>query len=529
VSVRRFSSISAPRTAAIAAALVLVSLLLLGRAAGASAQSFPVTSIEDGGVGTLRQAIQEANEAPGPDQISIQASGTIGLTSELPEIEGDLEIVGPGAEHLTVRRTGSTDFRLFDIADGIVTISGLTLSNGRGVLHGGGIFSIGTLSLRDVRLTSNTAFASGGATAEAAGGAIYSAGPLYLNEVTVLNNNARATGGVIRTVARGGGIAAISTVTILRSTISRNRVEAESPTGNVTGVGGGISFSGSEERISESTVSENEARAIGPAAESATGAGGVLGGGSLSIIASTITGNMLNGGSSAQGANLGGPAGTTIGDTIVSDPHGGANCSRAMTSIGFNLEDAASCGFNLSNDLRNTDPRLNATLGNSGGLTATYALEPSSPAIDHGNSFGFRTDQRGMPRPTDISGIANGPGSDGSDIGAFEAQPAAATAPAPGSKDRTPPNTRIVKAPKHRSNTKLAVFFFAASEPAHFECKLDAGRFRKCGKTYRHQFKPGTTHVLKVRAVDLAGNVDPTPARYVWSVNALPLTAHHGR
>jgi hypothetical protein len=531
VSVRRLS-IRARRAATVAAALALLSVLLLGRAGDASAQSFPVTSVEDGGMGTLREAIREANEAAGPDRISIQATGTILLSSELPEIEGDLEIVGPGSANLSVRRNGSTDFRIFTVGDGVVSISGLSISNGHGIPSGGGIYSIGELSLRDVRLTGNLAIAGNGPVVEAAGGGIFSAGPLSLAEVSVRNNSARAINGFTRTVARGGGIAAISSVTVLRSTISRNRVEAESSTGNVTGTGGGASFGGSEEWVRESTVSENEARVGAPTEGSttATGAGGLLSASGLVIVGSTITGNTLNEGESAQGANLGTPETTAISDTIVSDPHGGANCSHVLSSGGFNIEEGASCGFNLSTDMRNTDPRLNPTLGNSGGLTETYALEPTSPAIDHGRSFGFATDQRGMPRPVDIAGIANGPDSDGSDVGAFEAQPAAAAAtPAPVSKDRKPPNTRIVKAPNHKTSKTLAHFVFAADEPAHFECKLDAGRFQSCGTHYRHRSKPGTTHVLKVRAVDLAGNVDPSPARYVWHVNAPPLAAHHGR
>ncbi len=50
------------------------------------------------------------------------------------------------------------------------------------------------------------------------------------------------------------------------------------------------------------------------------------------------------------------------------------------------------------------------------------ALLAGSPAIDQGSSFGLTVDQRGRRRPFRFPMIANPPG-DGSDIGAFEANP----------------------------------------------------------------------------------------------------------
>ena len=65
------------------------------------------------------------------------------------------------------------------------------------------------------------------------------------------------------------------------------------------------------------------------------------------------------------------------------------------------------------------DPRL-GPLNNNGGPTPTTAPLPGSPAIDSGRSFGLTTDQRGAPRPFKFYALANPPGGDGSDIGAFE-------------------------------------------------------------------------------------------------------------
>jgi CSLREA domain-containing protein len=88
-----------------------------------------------------------------------------------------------------------------------------------------------------------------------------------------------------------------------------------------------------------------------------------------------------------------------------------------------------------------------------------------------------------------------------------------------GTKDTTPPETRITKGPKAKTRSRKAKFKFSSSEPgSKFECKLDRKRFKRCSspKTYKG-LKPGK-HVFKVRAVDKAGNVDPTPAKKKFKV-----------
>ena len=58
-----------------------------------------------------------------------------------------------------------------------------------------------------------------------------------------------------------------------------------------------------------------------------------------------------------------------------------------------------------------------------GGPTPTHALRFDSPALDAGHSGGLTTDQRGLPRPIDDPNTPNAAGGDGSDIGAYEADP----------------------------------------------------------------------------------------------------------
>jgi hypothetical protein len=72
-----------------------------------------------------------------------------------------------------------------------------------------------------------------------------------------------------------------------------------------------------------------------------------------------------------------------------------------------------------------------AALADNGGPTQTMELLPGSPAIDAGIAAGASFDQRGLPRTVDDPGVANAATSDGTDIGAFEAEvPCVLTCPA---------------------------------------------------------------------------------------------------
>ena len=72
-----------------------------------------------------------------------------------------------------------------------------------------------------------------------------------------------------------------------------------------------------------------------------------------------------------------------------------------------------------THNIYNQDPKL-GPLADLGGPTPTHALRFDSRAIDAGNSDGLTTDQRSLPRPIGTPAVAGG---DGSDIGAYEADP----------------------------------------------------------------------------------------------------------
>ena len=82
--------------------------------------------------------------------------------------------------------------------------------------------------------------------------------------------------------------------------------------------------------------------------------------------------------------------------------------------------------------------------------------------------------------------------------------------------DTVVPNATITKKPPKRFFKKRIRFKFATSEPgATFQCMLDNRAWRSCNRTFRFNVKVGK-HRMLVRAVDAAGNVDPTPARYKY-------------
>lgn len=84
--------------------------------------------------------------------------------------------------------------------------------------------------------------------------------------------------------------------------------------------------------------------------------------------------------------------------------------------------------------------------------------------------------------------------------------------------DSTAPETTITKKPKKRTKKRKAKFAFSSNEAGStFECQLDKKAYKPCSSPYKHGVKRGK-HTFRVRAIDAAGNVDPTPAKRSWKV-----------
>jgi hypothetical protein len=355
-------------------------LLLVGSLSFAipvHAATFQVSSLADAGPGSLRQAVLDANAAPGADEVTFQAglSGAIALASEIL-ISDDLTITGPGAGLLSI--SGNGNVRIFHLDGGTrqiaVAVSGLTLTHGFSFLEVGGALwaQHADLTLTDSVVSDSRAFFGGGLYLEAGthvvrnttisgnssgslngssagGGIVLSGGNLTIDSSTVSGNS--AIGGVFHFDAQGGGLVASngSSVQIVNSTFSGNLSQGE---------GAAVFVSGSTVDLSLTTV---EANAFSGMGRTGFGSLGVDGNGTINLADSIV-------------ANTQGPYAVDL--RRIS---GTFNVTYSLVEI---PGDAIN-GTNAHN-LFGQDPLL-GPLQNNGGPTATHALLPGSPAIDAGD------------------------------------------------------------------------------------------------------------------------------------------------
>ncbi len=100
--------------------------------------------------------------------------------------------------------------------------------------------------------------------------------------------------------------------------------------------------------------------------------------------------------------------------------------------------------------------------------------------------------------------------------------------PSPASRswtvDAGPPETEITAGPAPQVNTTSASLEFAASDAnASFQCRLDSAvAWTFCDTPYDLTGLAVGAHTLRVRAIDTAGNIDPTPATRTWTVDLTP-------
>jgi large repetitive protein len=87
------------------------------------------------------------------------------------------------------------------------------------------------------------------------------------------------------------------------------------------------------------------------------------------------------------------------------------------------------------------------------------------------------------------------------------------------SVDLTAPQTTVESGPADPTTETQADFTFSADDPsATFECSLDGGGWAPCSSPEALTGLAAGTHIFEARAVDPAGNVDPTPAAHTWTV-----------
>jgi hypothetical protein len=96
--------------------------------------------------------------------------------------------------------------------------------------------------------------------------------------------------------------------------------------------------------------------------------------------------------------------------------------------------------------------------------------------------------------------------------------------------DTTPPETTITANPSSLTNSASASLGFSGTDGVTsaanltFECSLDGAAFSTCTSPQAYSNLSDGSHTFEARAVDAAGNVDPTPASYTWTVDTTPPT-----
>jgi hypothetical protein len=386
-----------------------------------------VTTLDDSGPGSLREAVAAGGS------VDFAVTGSIILTSGQIHVTSPITITGPGANQLTIRRSGADGtppFRIFKVS-AQTTISGVTINNGfttETYDDGAGILNENALTLNDCVLRGNRStseYSRGvgiynawfatlvadrcvftdnvGSGDYSEGGGVYVYGDVIINDCTFNGNGGSGT------YSRGGGlhIDYFGNATVNRCTFSGNAVTG------VNAQGAGIYNYGRLD-ITNSTISGN----------TSGDTGGGLHVDSLSLGTSirhcTITANSADEGS---GIYINGFLPHDAGEVSIRDSIIAGNLladedidnSGIIHSGGHNLFGSIAGNTVLpgAGDHFNVTPaqlKL-GPLADNGGWTQTHALLNGSLAINAASETDVPpTDQRGVARPM------HGP----ADIGAFE-------------------------------------------------------------------------------------------------------------
>jgi predicted outer membrane repeat protein len=277
-----------------------------------SGNVFVVTSTaDDGSAGTLRWAVQQANQYTGGAdfiQFNLAANSDIQLKQGTLTLTGNTTIQGQTAPGLTI--TGGPSGSVFTIAQtGGVEIDNLTITGGHGngtpasaSTKGGAIQNDGFLVLAGITATNNTA---------TTGGAVYNDGRLTVQNSNLNNNSASNGGGIFSTgsldvessnlnndtATNGGGIYNTGSMTVNASILNKDTASSQ---------GGGILNTGSyhhgyygytSPNMIENTTLSNDTAQVG---------GGVWNSGLLTVQSDTFASDHAGGTLSASNRQGGG-------------------------------------------------------------------------------------------------------------------------------------------------------------------------------------------------------------------------------
>ncbi len=449
-------------------------------AGSACAATRTVTTLADNELGSLRATLLAS--AAG-DTIDFAVTGTITLTNGELVIDRDLTILGPGASNLILSGnhasrvlridSGTVDLSGVTIARGLntnIVAYGGGISNGGNLVlcncrlyenavtgfwetAGGGVYSYpGILTMSNCVLAGNSA---SGSSSGGLGGAICNGGALMIIDCLLEANSASGGWDLLNLVSgegAGGAVYNSGTAAMSKCTLSGNSASID----NSEGGAGGSVWNGGTMSINNCTFAANIVRTGSTypghggglfnmgvvaltnctfAANSAGLGGGVatgFGNSAMTLQSCTLSDNYAGAAPDTGGGLFVGSEGSaSVRSTIIAGNVGGSSPdvevleAGRLRSDGFNLigKVDGSSGWGANDLIGSTalplDPML-APLQDNGGPTLSMALLPGSPAVDAGFSGGIALDQRGHRRPVEDWTVPNAPGSDGSDIGAYE-------------------------------------------------------------------------------------------------------------
>lgn len=419
----------ARQVSAATAAAAVVGAFLVGTPS-AQAATIAVTTTADGGAGSLRAAIDQANANPGADVIDLPP-GTYTLTiagaNEDANATGDLDItsdttiVGAGAGVTTIDADGID--RVLDVRAGTLTVQSVTITGGNsgaGTTTGGGIAqTAGNLSVFDSIITGNHAWSGAGI--------VSGTGTLDVRRSEITSNVAVSEPG---NGSNGGGIAKFNqdgSLLVTDSLVADNQ--------SVQGNNGGLYSSAQTNVLVNSTFTGNTQYSRTITFEKY----GTQTPGTATLRFVTIAGNTATSAPAGIMANVVSPAvlTTTLEGTLLQGnlangvaKECGVQQAGTITTAGSNLTDDTTCtGLTAGTDKTNDTGTSLGALSANGGPTRTRALLVGSSAIDAATcNASVTTDQRGSARP--VSGC---------DVGAYEVS--AAVPPTTQPPTTLPPTT----------------------------------------------------------------------------------------
>jgi hypothetical protein len=520
-------------------------------------------------------------EGPGASQLAIDGANTYRVLESQFAASTTISglTIRNGREGVGTTLAGGGIYAGADMTLDRVVVTQNTADAGTDAYGGGIAVGGGTLTLRRSTVSGNTATTSGtlATNVHAYGGgiAVFNGGALVVDHSTISGNTAH---GVIVTPSsgsnasgHGGGVYAGDDVQIDQSTISGNTASASGGDSNIGGGGGYYEDNNGALTLTGSTISDNTVVGSGVFTDGANvdlipQPGATV---KSSIIANPVGGNnCISNGTPlvSNGYNLDGDGSCQFNQTtdLTGDPmlapladNGGPTQTMKLFPGSPAIDKGKS--FGATTDQRgfgfpriSDSPTITNAVGGDGADIGAYerdvvakkpaftASTPKSPANNnHPKLRGlaeagshvriYKGGCTGTPVATGSAATFRSPGiavsvPDNSST-VFRAKVTDASgnvSPCSNAftyvEDSTPPSTTITSASISSVNHAASFSFSSSEAGSSFQCKLDGQPYAPCSSPKGYSSLSRGAHTFRVRAVDKAGNMDPTPASRAFTI-----------